>query len=383
MKEKLKSLNYKSQKSEDSEKKYRLIVQNINDAITIFGFNGKCLYASPQFSTLIGKGEVRSVFKFIRLIHPDDFKDLMRFYTEIMKKKDILMKGEMEFRVLHDEGYYIWLSCLSNNYYNENGEVIGFITLIRDINERKKEEIEIKESRKRYREGIQENFLKNLFIHNFANILSIIKGSLDLSLIYLSKPKYQTALEEHLNIINEQVVRAKRLIINIRKLSDMEEIKPIIRPIEIMSFLKNNIDYIHRSFQQGKIDIQIESLEDKYNVYGNDLINELFENLFINAIKYNENEVVEIKVKLSEVRKYKKKYLKIEIIDNGIGIPNSRKNTIFQENQKKDKRTKGMGIGLTLVKRIIDSYNGYIWVENAIPDDYTKGSNFIVLIPLV
>ena len=42
-----------------------------------------------------------------------------------------------------------------------------------------------------------------------------------------------------------------------------------------------------------------------------------------------------------------------------------------------------MGIGLTLVKRIINSYHGHIWVENAVPDDYTKGSNFVVLLPLI
>ena len=40
-----------------------------------------------------------------------------------------------------------------------------------------------------------------------------------------------------------------------------------------------------------------------------------------------------------------------------------------------------MGIGLSLVKTIIDSYEGKIWVEDKVKGDYTKGSNFILLIP--
>jgi signal transduction histidine kinase len=40
-----------------------------------------------------------------------------------------------------------------------------------------------------------------------------------------------------------------------------------------------------------------------------------------------------------------------------------------------------MGLGLSLVKKIIDSYKGQIWVEDKIKGDFTKGSNFIILIP--
>jgi signal transduction histidine kinase len=40
-----------------------------------------------------------------------------------------------------------------------------------------------------------------------------------------------------------------------------------------------------------------------------------------------------------------------------------------------------LGIGLTLVKKIIGSYGGEIWIEDRIKGDYTQGSNFIVLIP--
>lgn len=43
--------------------------------------------------------------------------------------------------------------------------------------------------------------------------------------------------------------------------------------------------------------------------------------------------------------------------------------------------SKGMGFGLSIVKKILKSYNGQIWVENKVEGDYTQGSNFVLLIP--
>lgn len=44
-------------------------------------------------------------------------------------------------------------------------------------------------------------------------------------------------------------------------------------------------------------------------------------------------------------------------------------------------KSKGMGFGLSIVKKILKSYNGKIWVENKVEGDYAQGSNFVLLIP--
>ncbi|MHA2131556.1 MAG: ATP-binding protein, partial [Promethearchaeota archaeon] len=74
-------------------------------------------------------------------------------------------------------------------------------------------------------------------------------------------------------------------------------------------------------------------------------------------------------------------YAKYEFIDNGFGISDQKKEVLFQERFNKEKGSKGMGFGLTLVKKIIESYKGEIWVEDKVKDDYTQGSNFVFLIP--
>ena len=73
----------------------------------------------------------------------------------------------------------------------------------------------------------------------------------------------------------------------------------------------------------------------------------------------------------------------MEFIDNGVGIEDSRKKIVFQRGYGDEKSIHGMGLGLSLVQKIIDNYNGKIWVEDRVNGDYTKGSNFVILIPEV
>ena len=115
----------------------------------------------------------------------------------------------------------------------------------------------------------------------------------------------------------------------------------------------------------------------------NELLEDVFENILVNAIKYNENPTVEILVKISKEKIQSINYLKMELMDNGIGIDDSRKNFVFQRGYSEKKSVHGMGMGLSLVKKIIDTYNGKIWVEDRVKGDYTKGGNFIILIPEV
>ena len=79
-------------------------------------------------------------------------------------------------------------------------------------------------------------------------------------------------------------------------------------------------------------------------------------------------------------RQEERKLVRLEFRDNGIGIKDDRKKLIFETYSKK-KGSKGLGFGLSLVKKIIDIYGGKIWVEDVVKGDYTQGSNFILLIP--
>ena len=101
----------------------------------------------------------------------------------------------------------------------------------------------------------------------------------------------------------------------------------------------------------------------------------------LRLVKYNDNKKKEIFIKNSEIQADGTTFLKLEFIDNGMGIEHYRKEKIFEVGNREYKGGRGMGIGLSLVKKIVESYGGKIIVEDKVPGDYSKGSNFIVLIP--
>jgi len=76
-----------------------------------------------------------------------------------------------------------------------------------------------------------------------------------------------------------------------------------------------------------------------------------------------------------------KKYYRVTIEDNGPGIPDELKSLIFNRPLRGATTAKGSGIGLYLVKMLVDSYGGKIWVEDRTYGERTNGSVFIVLLP--
>ena len=117
------------------------------------------------------------------------------------------------------------------------------------------------------------------------------------------------------------------------------------------------------------------------NIKADELLLDVFENLLYNSVRHNENDVINILIKSTTIQKDEGRFLKLEFIDNGIGIPDFKKESVFKKEINEDKSVRVMGLGLSLVKKILDNYNAEIYVENRIPEDYTKGSNFVLLIP--
>ncbi len=135
----------------ESEKQYRYIIENTKDAIVIIGLDGKFKYISPQLTTMLGGREVNLRSELFSNIHPDDIKNLVDLFSKAVREKNVLTGEEVEYRVLHQNGHYIWLSSASKNYHDDDGNVIGFITLLRDITDKKIAEQKLKESEKKYR----------------------------------------------------------------------------------------------------------------------------------------------------------------------------------------------------------------------------------------
>lgn len=181
---------------------------------------------------------------------------------------------------------------------------------------------------------------------------------------------------EFLNIISNQVDKLEFLMDSLTKMSRLET-NMIVLNKESSKFM----DCIEKAKEQVKplaesknIEIRITG-ENCIVQYDKKWTLEAICNLLENAIKYtNKNGKIIINLEKLET------FLKIDIIDNGIGIDEENINNIFKRffRERKVKDIEGVGIGLYLSKKIIETQNGYIKVKSKV----NEGSTFSIFLPL-
>jgi len=341
------------------------------DEVIEFELNGTITYTSPQVFDLLGYTQEEAIgTNALSYTHPDDLKSVAEAVKRAVNSND---KVSLEFRLRHKDGHYIYVYT-GGNYVNMDGKA-KIVGVIRDITERKKVETALRLQRD------HADLYKDIFAHDINNILQNIQSSLELCSLYLKNPEKSITVKELYGIVKEQVSRGSKLISNVRKLSTLQGSNFRLNSIKVNSFLKQSIIFLRQSFQTRKIDIQCKYDKKDYFVIANELLLDVFENILLNSVRHNSNINVVIEIQISQEMVESKKLLKIQFIDNGDGIEDIRKEHIFQRGSKEKSSNGGMGLGLSLVKKTIDRYNGKIWVEDKVKGDPSKGSNFIILIP--
>ena len=197
------------------------------------------------------------------------------------------------------------------------------------------------------------------------------------------KTSVESTEKKDLNLIKTQIERGANLIRNVKNFSKFSESKGLMKKVDFKEVLEEAIENVILRIDGKKVNIQIESFIQNTSVMANKFLLDILENILINSIIHNDHPLVEIFIRISNIQIEKIKFLKVEFIDNGVGIPDSRKLEIFDREINGDKSRIGLGLGLSLVKSILDQYKAKVWVENRIPEDYTKGSKFILLFPEV
>jgi signal transduction histidine kinase len=103
----------------------------------------------------------------------------------------------------------------------------------------------------------------------------------------------------------------------------------------------------------------------------NDLVQDLFDNIIINAVKYDRNEEFRLEIAHSMVDE--NKFWQLEFRDNGPGVPDPMKEQIFKRLARGEKSVHGSGLGLTIANEIVTRSGGKIWVEDRVKGDYSQG----------
>ena len=178
---------------------------------------------------------------------------------------------------------------------------------------------------------------------------------------------------ELIDMIVANINRMNEFIKDILNYSKFNSNKLRITKLELIPIIREIWLSINDKPKKSKLDLPNQSLE----VYGDSrLIHQVFQNLLTNSLKYvGKEDTPEIKVSFEQ----KEKFVKITLQDNGIGIPKGKEKEIFDifRRMVSDDDYEGSGVGLAIVKKVIDRHGG----EIAVDTNYTNGAKFDFTLP--
>jgi signal transduction histidine kinase len=210
------------------------------------------------------------------------------------------------------------------------------------------------------------------------DIRNLNQGILSYMELLLTTPDLPEKFNGYIRTAFEQSKGITKLVSNVRKLLELQKQGLKLKNIDVFPLFIHAIDEVKTAYSQKELEIKCELSENEVVVLGNELLEEVFYNILDNAVKYDRHDTVEVEVNSGKVEDGK--YWKVEFKDNGPGIPDEIKERIFTRLERLDKKAFATGLGLTLVKQIIEKCGGKVWVEDRIKGDRTKGSNFVVML---
>jgi PAS domain S-box-containing protein len=364
-----------------SKQMFQLVMDNIPQLLSWKDINSIYIGCNKNFARvagindpaeIIGKSDYELPWK---ISEAESFFEIDQLVMDTDKPEYHIIEPQLQA-----DGKQAWLDTNKIPLHNSKGEVVGILCTYEDITDRVNAEIALKNSEKKYREAFNRaEFYKDVFAHDISNILQGILSSLELSRLTL-KDVELNQIDKFYEIIEDQINRGANLVSNIRKISSIDDNDKKLLSIEVLSYIKEAIEVIRKLFSKREITFQLTAPQEQIYVKANELLFDVFQNILYNAVKHNKNSPVDIDVIVNDEVIEGTTYVKLQFVDNGLGIPDPQKTTIFQRGTVESKSFNRLGLGLSLVKKLVETYNGQIWVEDKVKGDPTKGTNFIILI---
>ena len=325
------------------------------------------------FERLSGYTANEIIGKDLSILFPQDSSE------ESLEKIRRTLTGEqwesVEIPILHKSGGMSIVLWNSANIYGEDNSLLATIAQGHDITKRKEAEKGLEEAKSH-----AELYL-DLMGHDISNMHQIIMTQLELSEEILKiEGRLEGKDKELIDISIRTLEKAAKLIDNVRKLQKLRSGEYSLEAVDLSLMLEDTLnDY---SNVPGR-DITIKYAPDGVRlVRANALLKDVFNNVVDNAVKHSSGPLT-LTVKISRADHDGKSYYRIAFEDNGSGIPDDKKGEVFHRFKRGQTQARGTGLGLYLVKALVEGFRGYVEVQNRVLEDYTKGTRFLVYLPVM
>ena len=359
-------------KAEEKIKALANAVESSNDAIITGTLDGTITSWNKGAEQIYGYLAEEVMGKNVSILEPDNLKgEIKQLFDKIKQGKKV---KRYETLRLKKDGIAVNVSVTLSPIFDVSGNPVAFSGIARDITENLLHEKQMAEFANR----TKSEFLANMS-HELRTPLNSIIGFSDM----LYEQAYGELNQKQLRAISNISNSGKHLLNLINGILDLSKIEANKMELDYKEFeLASSLDLIRNILSPiaDKKNIEIETGVDssisKICADEDRFIRIMF-NLVDNAIKFSfENSLVKI-----GTRK-KGELVEITVEDTGIGIKTEDQNKLFkpfsQVNSFSSKKFQGTGLGLSLVKQIVNLHGGYVWFKS----EQGKGSTFAFAIPI-
>jgi PAS domain S-box-containing protein len=373
----------------ESELRFRTLADSAPVLVWMSGIDKKNFYFNKTWLDFTGKLIEQEMHDgWLDGVHPADTVEYMNTYITAFDKQKPF---SMEYRLRHCSAEYRWLLDNGVPRYLPDGTFAGYMGSCVDITTQKQAEQYLQEVNEDLEARISErtkalvrlNQEKNEFLgiaaHDLKNPLAGIRGSAEIVHRYY-EPNVKAA--EFVRRIIESCDQMLDIITNLLDVNKIEDggytLNLTSVPLELLSNIVQ--EYQIRAAQKGII-----LFYEPHNVNvlaDRQAFQQIFDNLVSNAVKYSPQwSKVWVRSVLHTTVQDEAR-VRIEVQDEGPGLTEQDKAKLFTKfarlSAKPTAQESSTGLGLSIVKRLVEAMNGNVWCES----EYGKGATFIVELPM-
>jgi len=296
-------------------------------------------------------------------------------------KKGVELRGPVEeflikedrvttFDLVRRKPKMLILSAIATRIIDEENRVVGYVMVIRDVTAERKEEY------------LKTNFVSSIS-HKLKTPLTCIKGYTPLLREKERLGKLDKVGKNAVRVIEAQSRRLSRLIDELLGFSLLESRSPgLTRGKEsLKSIVKMSLRKLSSRIRSSGAKVVVEDSIDRVPPIFVDRakVQEVIENLIDNAIKFNDKRKKKVEISARPLKG--EKFIRVEIKDNGPGIPSEEMDKIFSKFYQIEEsftgQVEGAGLGLAVVKQVVEAHGGKVGVESR----QGRGSKFFFTLP--